>query len=230
MLKKFYLLMNEAGDDSTGGGGSGGDNQGSGSTDNTKTQGDGQGSGNSTMSLEDAQKIIKELRAENAKHRTEKNNLSTRLEKIEKGLKLVSGDGEDDETAEVKLGKLEPKIQSLEVRNAMYELAIEHSISKADFEYFEFLMSKKFDSLEEGQEMTEEDLEAILGQLKSRSQKAPANTSAGTGTKPDNASGKDGVTLEQFVKMGMMEKSKLYQTKPDLYASLLSEARNKKLL
>lgn len=235
MFKRRHFLMNAADDQNSGSGGSGSGDQNSGSGDQANNQGKTGGTGdNQTMTLEEAQKVIKDLRAEAAKYRTEKNNLSTRLEKLEKGIKaFAGGDENDQEDTETKFGKLQGEFETLSVRNTMYELAFEHGISKDDFEYFEFLMSKKLNSLEEGAEMTEEDLTEILGGLKSKGGgKAPANTSTGTGTgtKP-NPDGKSGdVTLEQFVKMGMMDKSKLFQTKPELYNSLLTQAKQKGLI
>lgn len=233
MFKGRHFLMNAADDQGSGSGGSGSGDQNSGSGDQNKGgSGDGTG-GNQTMTLEEAQKVIKDLRAEAAKYRTEKNNLSTRLEKLEKGIKAFAGGDEDDqEDTETKFGKLQGEFEALSVRNAMYELAFEHGIAKDDFEYFEFLMSKKLNSLEEGAEMTEEDLGEILGGLKTKSGgKAPANTSTGgSGNKPNPEQKGGEVTLEQFVKMGMMEKSKLFQTKPELYNSLLMQAKGKNLI
>ena len=231
MLKKFYLLMNQ--DDGSSGGGSGADDQGTGDQGQKNNQGQGDSTGgNQSMTLEDAQKVIKDLRAEAAKYRTEKNNLSTRLEKLEKGLKgFVGGDDEDKTDPLEKLKMKESEVEQLSVKTAMYELAIDHSIPKDQFEYFEFLMSKKLNTLEEGEEMTEEDLGSILSQLKVSGAKGPANTSTGTGNKPNgNQGNKDDVTLEQFVKMTVLEKSKLYQTKPDTYNSLVSQAKEKNLL
>lgn len=232
MFKRRHFLMNAADDQNSGSGGSGSGDQNSGSGDQNKGgSGDSTG-GNQTMTLEEAQKVIKDLRAEAAKYRTEKNNLSTRLEKLEKGIKaFAGGDENDEEDTETKFGKLQGEFETLSVRNAMYELAFEHGVSKDDFEYFEFLMSKKLNSLEEGAEMTEEDLTEILGGLKTRSGgKSPANTSTGGQQKPNPEQKGGEVNLEQFVKMGMMDKSKLFQTKPELYNSLLMQAKQKGLI
>lgn len=177
------------------------------------------------------QKMIKDLRAENAKHRTDGKKSSERLTVIEAALKKLSGDDSDDETPETKLANLSGRAESAEVRSTMLEIALDNGISKDNFEYFEFLMTKKLGSLEEGAEMSEEDLEEVLGKVKAGAKKGPANTSPDDQEKEKkNPGGNSEMTVEQFTKLGMMAKSKLYNEKPELYNSLLKQAKEKRLL
>lgn len=241
-----FMLQNEAGEGGSGGGGAGDDKnkggsgnphaEGTGDSGKKDDKGEGQGSGNFDVSTlpKEAQDMIKSLRAENAKHRTDKNALSARMEKIEKGLKGFLGEESDeDKDPEVKLSKIQSEHEALSVRTAILELALEHGIGKEDLEFFEFKMSKKLSSLAEGEELSEDAFAEILGSIKGRAGnggKAPANSSSGAGKKPDQGGSGDEVTLEQFSKMGMLEKSALYQTKPDLYNKLMADSKNSKLI
>lgn len=171
-----------------------------------------------------AQKMIKDLRAENAKHRTSNNNLTTKMEKFESGLKNLFGEG-DDEDPSVQLEALTGNYESAVTRNAILELALENGVSgKKNVEYFEFLMNKSLSSLGEGEEMSEETLAEIV------SQATPTKGNANTSTKKDGTDNKnpkedpEEVTQEQFNKMGMTQKSILYRTKPELYKKLLAGA------
>jgi len=169
-----------------------------------------------------AQKLIKNLRSENAKHRTKNNNLMTKQEKLDKVLKTLSGEEGDDEDPETKLEALQQNYSSVATKNAILELALENGVNGAEnYEYFEFLMSKKINSLEEGEEMTEEDVEEIVTKCsKGAGNKANTSTKTGEqGKKPDEKA--DEVTQEEFNKMGMVQKSRLYQSNPELYNKLM---------
>ena len=246
LFGKKFMIENEAGEGGSGGGSAGDDknkggsgNPPAGDSGNAGDKGPGDDSASGKFDLsslpKEAQDMIKSLRTENAKHRTEKNALSSRMEKLEKGFKTMFGEGEAEEDAEKLLPKIQSEREALSVRNAMYELALEHGIGKDDFEFFEFKMSKKLNSLEEGEELTEDGLGEILASLPSRGSakgtgKQPANSSAGAGGKPPQGGSGDEVTLEQFTKMGMLEKSALYTSKPDTYNKLMAESKQKKLL
>lgn len=174
-----------------------------------------------------AQKLIKDLRAENAKHRTSNNNLSTEMEKFKTGLKGLFGEGDDDVDPAKQLETVTGNYESAVTRNAILELAVENGISgKENLEYFEFLMNKSLSSLKEGEEMTEETLAEIVAQ--SVPTKGPANTSTKNDGDNDNGGADDKddeVTQEEFNKMGMTQKSLLYRQKPELYKKLLAGAK-----
>lgn len=181
-----------------------------------------------------AQALIKKLRKEAASKRTEANNLKSKNEKYEKAFKIISGD-DDEEEPEVKLGKVQEHAQSLQVKNALLEMAIENGIGPKDRKYFEFLMSEKLEELGEGEELSEEHIAEVVAAAKGKGGGTPANT----GTKGDGGSkggdkkpagDSDGTTLEQFVGMTVSQKSKLYNEKPEVYNTLMAQARAKKLI
>ncbi len=214
----------DQGDGNQGDKGSKGENGGDGDSGNQGDQGD-----DGKFEISDlpagAQKLIKDLRSESAKHRTNNNNLTTRLDKFESGLKNLFGEGGDDQTTEEKLDALQGNYESSVTRNAILELALDNGISgKENVEYFEFLMNKAMSNLKEGEELSAETLESIV------SQSTPSKGNATTSTKKDGTQGKgpdennDEVTQEEFNKMGMTQKSMLYRTKPELYKKLLAGA------
>ena len=184
---------------------------------------------------EEQKAYIKGLRDENAKYRTRSKErdsqvetLTDRLGKFETGLKTLFG-GEDDKlTPEQRIEALQEHNQTLEVQSAMRDAAFEYGIGKESFEYFEFLVSKKLDALEEGEELSEEELDEIAKSAKSKS--ASFNTSVGTGTEgnPPPAITPGGVTLEQFSVMGIGDRSVLYQKNKALYESLSAQERTSK--
>lgn len=245
MLKRSFLermLMNEAG--SEGGAGGSGDAGDKGDKNSSGGEGD-KGSGNSDTDKEkgtgdfdlskqpkEVQDLVKGLRSENAKFRTGNKSLSDRLGKMESGLKSIfGGDEEDDEAPEEKVKQLSSHAQSLEIKNAMLELAVDNGIGKDQREYFEFLMGKALDSLEEDEELSEEAFEEILSKSRPQGSKGTANSSVddkGAGKKDPN--GQTGIKLEEFLGMSITQKSKLYSDKPDVYNALMGEARNKKLI
>lgn len=174
---------------------------------------------------EKTKKFIKKLRDENRTRRTENNKLSTRMEKFEKGMKAMFGDDDDDVDPEEALKSLQGEYESSVNENAILRLALENGVSGAEnMEYFEFLMSKKLNSLEEGEEMTEEDLDEILEKCSKGAGKA--NTSTNDSGKGGKGPGKnsDEVTQEEFDKMGMVQKSKLYTSNPELYNKLMANS------
>lgn len=211
----------------SGDGGSGGQGQGS-------SDGGNSGSFDLSKMPQEVQDLVKGLRSENAKFRTEKKSLADRLDKMESGFKSIFGDEKDQETPEQKLQNLSASHQALEMKNALLEIAIDNGIAKDQREYFEFLMSKALDSLEDDGELSEEEFEAILSKVKSAGNggsKGAGNTSVddkNAGNK--NPDGKTGTTLEQFMAMSITQKSKLFSEKPDAYNALLAEAKSKKLI
>lgn len=179
-------------------------------------------------SLDDkTKKYIKKLRDENKSRRTETNNLTTKMEKFEKGFKAMFGDEEDDKDPEQVLNTLKGQFESSVSENAILRLAVENGISGVEnLEYFEFLMAKKLNSLEEGEEMTEEDLDDILSKC-SKGAGGKANTStkdAGKGGGKDPGKSGDEVTQEEFNKMTITQKSNLYNKNPALYEKLMKNS------
>lgn len=179
------------------------------------------------LSPEEYKKIIKGLRAENAKRRLKEKTQTEKMSKFEKALKVLGGEDED-ENPEAQLDVMSQNYQSAVTRNAILELALENGISGSEnLEYFEFLMGKALGSLEEGEEMTEDQLEEILTKC-SKKGAGPANTSTkDSGVKGGKKLGDDKnteVTQEEFNKMGITQKSLLFQKNPELYKKLMANS------
>lgn len=188
---------------------------------------DGDDDSEGELSAEDYQKQIKKLRAENAKHRSRNKALGEKMGKFEKAFKAFNGD-DDDENPEQKLDAVTQNYESAVTRNAVLELALENGISgREHLEYFEFLMGRALDSLEEDEELSEEALEEILAKCSKQGGTSKANTSTsgkGKGNRSPGSGKDDQVSQEEFDKMGIMAKSKLYQKNPELYNTLMANS------
>lgn len=185
----------------------------------------------SKLSAEDAAKMIKALRAENAGHRTKNKELSGSQEKLKKAM-IEAGVIEDDSLpAEDQVKSWKAKADVLAARAAIYEAAMEYGINKDGLDYFNFLVEKQMSTLAEDEELGEEGLAEIAKQVMKvqGGSKAPGgNTSVNTNNAPAPGAPAD-LTAEKFAKMTMAEKSSVYQKHPDLYKELFQEAKTKKL-
>jgi hypothetical protein len=181
-----------------------------------------------------AQDLIKSLRSESADHRTKNNNLTTRLENIENGFKTMFGgeDGQEQLTPEQQIEQLQGGYESLSYENAVMGLAYENGIPMDNYEYFNFLMDKAVNSLDEGQELSEEALLEVIQKSKGfNATMDNTNTSVDGNSGNNNPEGQQGaITLEAFTGMSVVEKSELYRKNPAVYNQLMSQARDKRLL
>lgn len=230
----------DGGSKEKGDGGSGNDG---GKGDGGSGSGDPDGGGDTSKFSPEALKVIKDLRAENAKHRTTNNHVTARLDKFESGFKEMFGDAADKMTPEQKLEQSTSMAESAQYDNTVLGMAIENGISGGDqLDYFKFLVSSSVDSLKEGEEMTDESLVEIVkkakgtaGQSKKDDDKDGANSSVGSGDSgtggniPDPTDNKN-LTLEEFNNMGVMGKTALYRKNKPLYESLMKQSRDKKLI
>ena len=191
------------------------------------------------MSPEDMKKVIKDLRAENAKSRTkgkaqeaEFKKLGDQLGAIKKHLNI-----EDEKSPEVEIVSLKEANDNLVFELSMNQLAREHDIPVEHDEYFRFLMGKEIAKLQEngkeGDELSDEQLEKVIAETKKyagyKSEKPNKNGSGipdgeGKGKKPSK-DGESGVTAEQYKKMTLAEKNAIYTKDSALYNKLESEAR-----
>lgn len=188
-------------------------------------------SGNQELGWTEEQKAyIESLRKENAKYRTKSKELETqystineRFSKMEKGLKGLFGEGEegDDLPPEQKLEVMQAQNETLVLNNALTEAALEYGVSKQDYSYFKFLVQEKLQALDEGEELTEEDLDVIAKQSKRGA--GASSTSVEDGEIPPESSG--GITLESFKAMGINERSVLFSKNEALYKQLVSQER-----
>jgi hypothetical protein len=180
---------------------------------------------------QEAQDLIKSLRNENAKYRTEKNNFQTRLENIESGFKQMFGEGDGQElTPEQQVEQLSAGYEQMSYQNAIMGLAYENGIPMDNYEYFNFLMDKAVNSLEEGQELSEEQLLEVIQRSKGFNQTMDNANSSVDGQAGQAPEGNQGTTLEQFLKMNVVQKSELYRNKPEIYNSLFAQAKEKRLI
>jgi hypothetical protein len=180
-----------------------------------------------------AQKLIKSLRDENAKHRTKNKELGQGQEKLKKAL-VEAGIIENDEVEpEEKIKGLSAEVHGAQMRNALLEAALEHDVPKTSLKYFQFLITERLEALEDDGELSQEDIAAIAQEAKkvvggSTSKGAGANSSAGTGKAPP-AGGDGRVTQEQFDSMSILEKSDLYVKQPELYNQLFAASKISKM-
>lgn len=175
---------------------------------------------------------VEKLRKEAAKTRVKSKELETqygtlndRFGKLETGLKKLFGEDDDSLPPEEKVKKLTAqtaelaqKSEAMALANALKDAAIEHGVGKVDYEYFEFLVSKKLDTLQEGEELSDEDVQAIAKQAKSKS--ATRSTSI-DGNEPDPGGDDDELSLDEFGEMGIGARSALYQKDKALYEKLV---------
>ena len=177
--------------------------------------------------LEAANKVIADLRAENAKHRTEKKELKSqfdalaeRFSKLEGGLKTAMGIGgsEGDLTPEQTVAELQKSNEALTLENTIRDIAWQSGVSTEQYDYFSFLINKELGVLGEGQELPEEVLAEIVAKAKGTGAAASGSTSVGGVPQqgasatpvPAGAASSDVPSVEEFAKMGLGEKSVLY--------------------
>lgn len=184
------------------------------------------------------QAYIKKLRDEAAGHRVKAKDLASKLKTSDEQKKAIlkaAGIEDDSEAPEEKLKTLSAQNQQLAFRSAILESAVQHGIAGDDIEYYEFLVTKATSELKDGDELTDEALGDIVKKVK-KAGKGAANSGLGGGkggsggTPPPNDSSQGQVTLDQFVRMSISEKSALYEKNKDLYTSLYNEAKAKKKL
>ena len=190
----------------------------------------------SKWSPEKTKAYIDKLRKENATHRNKNKELASQLklsEEQKKGVLKAIGIESDDEKPEEKLKALTSESQQLAFRNAILESAVQHGIPADKVKYYQFLVVEATNELEEGEELSDEKMEEIIKEAKSSS-KGSNSTSVGKGGKDGKQPPKPGesgdISLDQFCRMTMIEKSNLYLKQPDTYKALLSEAKAKKRL
>lgn len=195
--------------------------------------------GQDDLDYGDAEKVkaeIAKLRKENAKHRHAKKEAyqaKTDAEtKLAAAKKLLGVEG-DDESLEDKIKARDQRIAELEMETHLRNIESDLEIPKEHGEYFRFLLSKEFEKLKEGEELADEVLEGIVEKVKTLGGgkgKQQQSTGLDSGGKPNADEGKGTLSVEQFVKMSVGEKSQLYVKNPQEYNRLFSAAREKKLL
>lgn len=177
-----------------------------------------------------AQKQIKDLRKESAKNRTSNKSLNEKFEAMQKGMKQALGlEDADDVNPEEQVTKLSNANHNLEFQNAVLALAVEHGISNEKLDYFNFLMAKEVEGLEEDAELDDDAIKVVVQKVKGLNAKA-ADSSVDGEDEDNNPEGDSSLTLDGFVSLNVLEKSALYRKDPDTYNKFMAEAKRKKLI
>lgn len=226
-MNKFWLRMEEApgGDGGSGGGGGSGDPANKNPAKEPKNE-------NPFGDLDEANKEIKRLRNENAGHRTKNKTLEESLSafndkfsKINKHLGI-----EDEADPAEQLQSLTAQNEQLGIEISLQQLARTQGIPVEHDEYFRFLIGKKFEALKEGEELSDEAITEVVAEVQKYSGfKGNKSTGLSGGQAPSNKKG-DGdkggdVTVEQYKKMSLVEKSKLFEENKELYLKLQKASR-----
>lgn len=181
-------------------------------------------------SLDEANKEIQKLRKENAKHRTGNKSLEDRLKGYDEQfskLKKAIGVSEENEDPEKVIQSLNERSAALEMELAIVSAARAANIPSEHEDYFRFLLSKKLEALSDDQEIGEEEIEEIAKEvMKYSGQKKKTTTgiddSRGGSNQSENS---DDVTVEQFKKMGFIQKNELYTRNKELYTKLFEASK-----
>lgn len=168
----------------------------------------------------DVQAYIRDLRNENKTHRTNLNNAKTENESFKNRMKAFFGESEDDVPVEEQLETATSAYESMAIESQITNIAYMNGVPPEKLEYFQFKMSKALNELEEGEELTEEDLEAVINECRAGTQNTMANSSIDSGNRAPSGNANDGISQEEFNRMSVVEKSVLYQKNPDLYNRL----------
>lgn len=171
---------------------------------------------------------VKKLRAEAAKWRTKVRELESQITGIKKSIGAES----DEVDPAAKLQEIQAQNEQLQVELSIAQLSRDHGISSDEDDYFRYLLGKKLESLQEDEEVSEDDLTEIV----SKAKKTVGGKKESTGLDPLKNGGKpkpsDGnaLTVQQFAKMNTVEKSALFIKDRGAYDRLFGEASEKGLL
>lgn len=177
---------------------------------------------------------IKKLRAENAKHRTKNKTLDEQMVKVNgtmSKLKSALGLESEDQDPEEQVTTLKQQNEALQVQMAMNELVRENDIPRSGEKYFNFLIAQEFETLEEGEEISEERIAELAKETKKM---FAGGSNHSTGVKdskanPNPDASASSISAAQFAKMNNGEKSALYVKDSALYQKLFNEAKEKRL-
>lgn len=197
----------------------------------------------------ETRKYIEGLRSESARYRTSAKTSKDRISNIENDLgnfkkKIGQALGfETDEDPEEKAAQLADHNQQLQFESACKDLAIDNGISGRDqSDYFQFLMAKAAEDLGENEEIDEETIDELVTKTKqafgNKSQSTTVGNKATDGKngkpagngEPPPAKGNGDVSVQEFARMTITEKSKLYGDTPDVYKKLFADAKQQHLL
>jgi hypothetical protein len=177
------------------------------------------------------QKLISDLRNENANSRQKNKSLAESHGKLKQAL-IETGLIEDDSpNPEEHLKNVKAQNEVALFQNGILEAAFEYGVNKENLKYFQYLVSERLSQLQDEEELTEEDL-SFLAQEARRGTSTNTNGSTSvdgkSSPKPGAPAGQ--VNLDQFVKMNIGEKTELFMKNKELYTTLMSEAKSKRMI
>ena len=193
-------------------------------------------------SLEDALKVIEDLRKENAGYRTkgksQEDTLSNLTEQLSSIKKHLGIEEQIDPVEQVK--GLSSENEALQDELALMQLARMHNVPVEADEFFRFKISKKFAELKEGEELSEEAINEVLEDVQKYSAfnvEKPNGNSSGVGGKGGSGDGKkppakhnpSQLSAEDFAKMNLTQKSQLFVSNRAEYDRLYKAAKDKRL-
>lgn len=183
---------------------------------------------------EKTKKYLAKLRKENAGHRTKNKTLNAQVRVEQDRVKAVmkaAGIPIEEEKPEEVIANLTNATQAQALRNAILESAVQNQIPADQLEYYEFLITKRTSEMEEGEELSDEDLAAIVTKVKKAGGKPASTTVGGKGAGGSPKPGDKGeVSFEQFCAMGILAKSKFYEANPTKYTEFATLAKAKRKL
>lgn len=180
---------------------------------------------------ERAKAEIKKLRAENAKHRNRSKALEEKMSALDQkfsGMKKALGVEREEEDPMQTIENLKTQNEALEMEIAFSNVARSNNIPAEGEKYFRFLLNERLVDLEEGAELSEEEISEVAGQVTS-TLRGKQNSTGLQAAKPDST-GAGGLSVDQFAKMSLGEKSALYARNQNEYARLFAEANARKLI
>ena len=177
---------------------------------------------------------IQKLRSENAGHRSKNKELASKFKTSEdqkKAMLKAAGIETDEVPPEQVIQSLSAESQTLAFSNAVLGIALQHGIPAEDVDFLEFAIQKAANGLGEGEELSDEALGDIVAKGKGRGGNRSSSTSVGTGgtgggAPPPGETGK--ISLDDFCRMSITQKSNLFLKNAALYESLKNEAKAKK--
>jgi hypothetical protein len=185
---------------------------------------------------DDTKKYVKSLRDEAAKNRTDKKQFRKELDDLKAGLSKALGI-DNGVPPEKQIENLKAQTEAQKFRTAILEVALDNDIRKDQVDYFSYLVEKETSKLEEGDELAEEQIQEIVAKVKKAGTTSAngngGNTSVDDKNKrpnPDGGKGYDGMTVEQFARLSITEKSLMYEKNPDKYSAFWKEAQEKRLI
>ena len=116
--------------------------------------------------------------------------------------------------------------EQMAFNQTLAEAAVEYGVTKQNLKYFKFLVAQKAEELEDGEEMSDDDIKKLAKEANGRGGMKSTSVEGGDNPPPDEDDGE--LTLEEFQAMGITARSALYQKDKALYEKLLARERGAK--